>query len=188
MRNFVWIWSFSLLVFLVGCGNVSNPLNPTAASSRISSGGGAEDGVLPEEGTVIFNTRLEMSSGGLVNPIPLLDRGQGSVQQESAAADDVDVGSMWPDEIRDSADAAPEPDDVQHSTAGTAPEPDAVDPVVVDDSVDDDGGTNPVVIDDSDGEGDDSDDGLTPEVIDDDTLDVEVDLGDDEDIWGEVID
>ena len=175
MRNFVvFLCSFVFSVYLVGCSGMSNPLQatPTATSSRISSGSGGGGGGTPAdtgEGTVIFNDHLNMSSGGLVNPIRSLptvpDQGQDAEDTVTSG------GTIWPDEVRNPANEGPEPDAV---TDGT--------PTVDPDEVDDDGGVG----DDSE---DDSDDGLSPEVVDDDTSDDDSGGdGDDGDLWGEVVD
>lgn len=179
MRNFaLFIWSF-FLVSLIGCSGSSNPLSPSptpsATTSRISLSDGntasdTEDG----EDTVLFNSHLEVSAGGLKNPIPSLpDKDEDPGGQ---GADDVTFnGNIWPDEVDNS------------NPNGDAPPPDAV--------VDGDGDVE------SDGVADSGDDdGLIPSVIDDassgDGQSTDPDPGDDDDdddgggdggIWGEVV-
>ena len=119
MRNTLWIGSFfaMLAAATLGCSGVDNPFQstPTATSSRISVGDDNATSDEVVESTVIFNDRLEISSGGLVNPIPSLeDRTAGIVDDTN---DDDGSVEIWPDEVRN-PDGAPAPDDVIDSGGG----------------------------------------------------------------------
>ena len=165
MRSFaVYVCSFLFLVFLTGCSGMNNPFQstPTTTSSRISSGGeGAASDEMEDEGTVIFNDHLVISSGGLVNPIPSL------LEQGMERGGTYDDGDIWPDEVRNPVDEAPEPDAIEDSGGGINPDD---------------------VVEDSD------DDGLIPEVIndvsshDDQPSEPDEVIEDDGEIWGEVVD
>ena len=196
MRDFaIWLWTFSFLLLVVGCADTNDPLTPstTATSSRISRGEGVSsvsgDG---DEGTVVFNDLLEVPSGDLLNPIPLL-LDQWGMKESS--------NTIWPDEVRDSGYGAPQPSSITDDGGDIVPD------AIVDDSSDitpdaviDDGGniTPDAVIDESDDVApdaveDDSDDGLTPDVVGDTSSNehrssVDNDSDDDGEIWGEVVD
>ena len=171
MRHFFVLMLFFLPVFLVGCSGMSNPFQstPTATSSRISSDGGSatSSGEVVEEGTIIFNSHLDISAGDLVNPIPSLLDDQESADAASTSVENVSTydGDIWPDEVRNSDDA-PLPDAIEDGGGGVEPDE------VVDSS---------------------NDDSLVAEVIDDDVASgggqsEPNDSDDDGDIWGEVVD
>ena len=170
MRNTLWIGSFfaMLVATTLGCGGVDNPFQstPTATSSRISVGDDNATSDEVVESTVIFNDRLDISSGDLVNPIPSLeDRTAGIVDDTN---DDDGSVEIWPDEVRN-PDDAPTPDDVIDSGGGD------IHPDEVIESNDDDGLVSEVV------------DATSSDVDPDDVVD-SGDDNDDGDIWGEVID
>ena len=168
MRNLV---CFFLSICLIGCGGMDNPLQSTSTSSRISlEGGGDAASVDVEEGTVIFNSHLDVPSGDLVNPIPSLPDRDHAVETDEESGTTYD-GDIWPDEVRNPDDEAPHPDAIEDSGGGGNIAPDDV--------------------------VDDSDDGLTPDIVDDiSSVDVPsnepddiVDSDDDDgEIWGEVVD